>query len=52
MEGRRKDGAEKGTQECPSMSKGSETGGDRALCFQSLDLNYMIGQGDWTNWLR
>jgi hypothetical protein len=28
MEGRRKDGVEKGTQECPSMSKGSETGGD------------------------
>jgi hypothetical protein len=28
MEGRRKDGVEKGTQQCPSMSKGSETGGD------------------------
>jgi hypothetical protein len=24
MEGRRKDGVEKGTQQCPSMSKGSE----------------------------
>jgi hypothetical protein len=27
MEGRRKDGVEKGTQQCPSVSKGSETGG-------------------------
>jgi hypothetical protein len=43
MEGRRKDGVKKGTQQCPSMSKGSETGGEHVVFRQSMLHQMKVG---------